>query len=190
LYNPAQVEAEKDALYRNAVDQRDPQRVVIEAAHYTSYRDHYLGQPVNGIRENIANITAEQVREFHKQHFVGPNVIVTGAGNLEHEGFVKAVQKAFGGLQAGEPPVYPNSEKPYFTPSIMTMRDDELSNLNVGVFFDAPTWDHPDALSIIFFKYLLGDYRVDKYTGAHLNNSQRQYNQIHAILGELPDVAV
>lgn len=53
------------------------------------------------------------------------------------------------------------------------MRDDELANLNVGVFFEAPTWDHPDSLALIFFKNLVGDYRADRYTGAHLNSADR-----------------
>jgi processing peptidase subunit beta len=113
---------------------------------------------------------------------------VTGAGNVNHEQLVGAVQKAFGAVRTGDAAQYPNSEKPYFTPSIMTMRDDELANLSVGVFFDAPTWDHPDALAVFFYKFILGSYRADKYTGAHLNNSQRQYNQLHASLGECPDI--
>jgi len=69
------------------------------------------------------------------------------------------------------------------------MRDDELTNIHVGSFFNVPGWDHPDALAIYFFKYILGDYRADKYTGAHLNNARRQYNQMHGLLGDLPDVA-
>lgn len=58
----------------------------------------------------------------------------------------------------------------------MSMRDDEQANLNVGVFFDVPSWDSPDCLPLHFFKHIVGDYRADKYTGAHLNNSDRQYN--------------
>lgn len=176
-------------MYRNAVDQKDPRKVLLEASHYTSFRDHYIGQPVAGIRENIVNITSDHVRDFHRRHFVGENLIVSAAGNVDHGAVVGAVQKAFGGLQASANAPYPNTEKPYFTPSIMTMRDDELTNLHVGAFFDVPSWDHPDALAIYFFKYVLGDYRVDKFTGAHLNSASRQYNQMHALLGELPDVA-
>lgn len=31
------------------------------------------------------------------------------------------------------------------------MKDDELANLNVGVYFDVPGWNHPDSLSLHFF---------------------------------------
>jgi processing peptidase subunit beta len=32
-----------------------------------------------------------------------------------------------------------NSEKPYYTPSILMIRDDEMINSNVGIFYDAPS---------------------------------------------------
>lgn len=51
----------------------------------------------------------------------------------------------------------------------MNVRDDELKNVNVGVFFKAPTWNDPDFMAMKFFQKLVGDYRADKYTGAHLN---------------------
>lgn len=49
------------------------------------------------------------------------------------------------------------------------MRDDELNNLNVGVFFEAPSWNDPDVFAMHFFSRVLGDYRADRYTGSHLN---------------------
>lgn len=98
---------------------------------------------------------------------------MTGAGSLNHNQFVSAVAKAFGGLSSLTPTAVANSEKPYFTPSIMSMRDDELTNLNVGVFFEVPGLKHPDSLALHMFTRILGDYRADKYTGAHLNSSDR-----------------
>ncbi|CAD8046185.1 unnamed protein product [Paramecium sonneborni] len=68
------------------------------------------------------------------------------------------------------------------------MKDDELTNLNVGVFFDAPGWNHPDVFALHYFQRLIGDYRADKHTGFHLNAPSRQYNTMHSILGGLPDV--
>ena len=51
----------------------------------------------------------------------------------------------------------------------MMMRDDEMVNVNVGVFFEAPTWTDPDFFSIQLYKNIIGDYRADQYTGQHLN---------------------
>jgi processing peptidase subunit beta len=40
----------------------DPFKNTIENVHYTSFRDHFLGQPSSGIRENTYLITSDQVK--------------------------------------------------------------------------------------------------------------------------------
>lgn len=72
VYNKQQLEAEKEGVYRNAVENhRDQYKTTVEAVHYTAYRDHFISQPVHGIRENLHNITAEQVQQFHRDNYVG-----------------------------------------------------------------------------------------------------------------------
>lgn len=43
-----------------------------------------------------------------------------------------------------------NTDKPYFTPSIMAMRDDEMANVNFGVFFNAPTYKDKDHYAMYY----------------------------------------
>lgn len=65
----------------------------------------------------------------------------------------------------------------------MFMRDDEMANLNIGVFFDAPTVRDQDYFGMKVFEKVMGEYQADKYTGAHLNSAERQYNTMHTELG-------
>jgi hypothetical protein len=39
-----------------------------------------------------------------------------------------------------------------------------------------------------YFKRVIGEYRVDKHTGAHLNTPKLQYNSFHTDLGGYPDI--
>jgi len=151
-----------------------------------------MGQPVLGIRENIGTITRDQIVEFHKTHYIGPNVVVVGAGNVNHEEFTSAVENTFGRLPNQIPSglEVKNTEKPCFTPSMLFMRDDEMANVNVGSFFHAPGWTHEDYYSMLMFQSLLGEYTSDRYTGAHLNTPDRQYSTIHKLLGDLPDLTI
>jgi hypothetical protein len=41
-----------------------------------------------------------------------------------------------------------------------------------------------------YFKRIIGEYRIDKYTGANLNTPHLQYNSFHNILGSFPDISV
>jgi hypothetical protein len=70
----------------------------------------------------------------------------------------------------------------------MFMRDDEITNMSSGISWRAPGWTDPDYLGLNFIKYIIGEYRVDKYTGAHLNAAHLQYNNMHSALGEYPDI--
>ncbi len=70
------------------------------------------------------------------------------------------------------------------------MRDDELANVNIGVFFEAPSYADPDFFAAKVFQAVLGEYRADKFTGKYLNASDRQYSLIHAELGNFPDITL
>lgn len=37
-----------------------------------------------------------------------------------------------------------NLDKAIFTPGLMMIRDDEMVNSSIGVFYDAPSWKHED----------------------------------------------
>lgn len=190
LLNKNQVEAEKAEIYRqSAENHRDQMDVTLESAHYTSYRDHFIGQPVLGIRENIANITQEQIKEFHANNYVASNMVLVGAGNVKAEELGNAASKVLGKLP-NVTASQKNLEKPYFTPSTMFMRDDEMSNVNIGVFLNAPTWKDPEFFAMKIIQALLGEYQASKHTGAHLNSAKRQYSTLHEYLGSYPDVTL
>eukprot|EP01017_Pseudomicrothorax_dubius_P028600 TRINITY_DN3402_c0_g1_i1.p1 TRINITY_DN3402_c0_g1~~TRINITY_DN3402_c0_g1_i1.p1 ORF type:complete len:519 (+),score=156.42 TRINITY_DN3402_c0_g1_i1:145-1701(+) len=192
-FDQAAIEAERETIYRECLEtSKDQFETTLENVHYTSFRDHMMGQPILGIRENIATINQEQIREFHAANYIGPNIVVVGTGNIQHERLVELVEKSFGSAPAQRPSglVIPNTEKPYFTPSVMMVRDDEMANLNVGVFFNAPSWNDPDYYAFLLLQRVLGEYTADKYTGHHLNSADRQYNTIHGFLGQNPDISI
>ena len=65
----------------------DPKSNTINNLHYTSFRDHSLGQPDTGIRDNVYSITQEQVKQFHEKYYVGENIIVSAAGDINVDEF-------------------------------------------------------------------------------------------------------
>jgi len=193
LYNKNQVEAERETIYRECIEtSKDQMETTIEAIHYTSYRDHMMGQPILGIRENIGVITQDMIKEYHATNYIGPNIVIVGAGDIKHEQLVELTEKAFGALPNQAPTGIEtrNTDKPLFTPSHLSMRDDEMHNVNVGVFFEAPSWHDEDYYAMLVYQRILGEYTQDRYTGAHLNSTDRQYNLMHQYLGNLPDITI
>lgn len=62
-----------------------------------------------------------------------------------------------------------------------------MYNSNVGVFYDAPSFKDPDYYAFLLMKHIFGSYRIDK-NAEHLNDVKKQYNSMHALLGDLVDV--
>ena len=62
-----------------------------------------------------------------------------------------------------------------------------MYNANVGVFYDAPGINHEDYYSFLLLKHIFGNFRIDHNAG-HINDPQKQYNSMHSMLGNLPDV--
>lgn len=186
-YDPVQIEALKPTIHKSA-SSLDPYVVSTESIHYTSYRDHFLGQPSTGLKDVVHSITPEQVRQYHHNFYVGKNIVVSAAGNLDATAFTTEVGNRFGSITTSQVNEVPNSERPLYTPSLLFQRDDEFLNTAFSVAFEAPSWQDPDFFAINFFKRIIGEWRCDKYTGEHLNSAHLQYNSFHTYLGNFPDL--
>ena len=116
--------------------------------------------------------------------------MVSGAGDINATQFNELVNQHFGSARASVEGQVPNKEQPFLTPSLMFQRDDEIPNTSVGAAFVAPSWNDPDFFAMHYFTKLIGEYRVDKYTGAHLNSAHLQYNTFHNALGSYPDIII
>lgn len=167
----------------------DPYDVTREAVHYTAFRDHYIGQPSYGIKDVVYSINGDQIRQFHNNFYVGQNIVVSGAGNLNPDNLLNEVSNSlFGKVPAERISEIPNEEQPQFTPSLLYQRDDQMLNTGFSVAFLAPRWGDADYFAMMYFKRVIGEYQCDKYTGEHLNSAHLQYNNFHTWMGNHPDM--
>ena len=72
---------------------------------------------------------------------------------------------------------------------MLFIRDDEMINSNIGVFYDAPSVKDEDYYAFLLLKHMFGSYRIDEHAGP-LNDVPKQYNSMHSMLGDLPDVTL
>lgn len=55
-----------------------------------------LGKPILGNIKSIAHMKMKQVQSYYQRNYSGNNIIVAGAGNLDHHDLVEAVEKFLG----------------------------------------------------------------------------------------------
>jgi predicted Zn-dependent peptidase len=113
LVSEREVVLEEIAMYEDSY--HDLAHDLISTAVFS---DHPLGRPVIGTADAVNAMSTDMVREYHSNRYVGSNIVIAAAGNLEHEPLVHAVQERFGRYaklpdpSAGVRPVWVGESKP------------------------------------------------------------------------------
>jgi len=114
-------------------------------------------------------------------------MVIVGTGKIEHEQLVDLAEQYFGNVARKASRPIKGLEKAVFNPGLLMIRDDEMINSSIGVFYDAPSWSHKDFYSFLLLQRIFGNFTIDK-NSEHLNDVKKQYNSMQALLGDLPDV--
>jgi predicted Zn-dependent peptidase len=89
-----QVVIEEIAMYED-----EPQDKVHDVLADAIFRQHPLGRPVIGKADVVASVPVPDIAAYHDACYVPSNIVVAGAGNLEHDQLVGLVK---GALPDGE----------------------------------------------------------------------------------------
>jgi predicted Zn-dependent peptidase len=82
----AELDAEREVVLEEIAMYEDtPQELVHDLFSEAVFGAHPLGRPVIGRGEVISSVGRDDVAGFHGRMYGGPNVVVSAAGNVEHE---------------------------------------------------------------------------------------------------------
>jgi processing peptidase subunit beta len=129
----------------------------LQQCHYNCFRDHMMGQPTRGDPDTLQNITTDVLSQYRAANYFGDNLVIVGTGGVgDHDSFVEQVEGAFSSIAKTSSAERANGDSCIFTPSLMMIRDDDMINANVGVFYDAPGYKHEDFFAFTLLKYMFG----------------------------------
>jgi predicted Zn-dependent peptidase len=77
------------------MDEDNPDYLVHEIFTQNFWKDHPLGKPILGTKETVKRFERPSVVEAYGHRFAPGNIIVSAAGNLDHDKFVDLVTQAF-----------------------------------------------------------------------------------------------
>lgn len=70
--------------------------------------DDPLGMPIQGTFDTVNNLSRAGLRNYIDAHFLGTNLLICAAGNLEHREVVAHLATAFDGISPGGAPALPS----------------------------------------------------------------------------------
>jgi predicted Zn-dependent peptidase len=77
------------------MDEDNPDYLVNEIFTQNFWKDHPLGKPILGTKETVKRFERQAVLDAYVPRFAPGNIIVSAAGNLDHDRFVELVSKHF-----------------------------------------------------------------------------------------------
>jgi predicted Zn-dependent peptidase len=88
VYAPAfaELDAEREVVLEEIAMYEDtPQELVHDLFSEAVFGEHALGRPVIGTADVISSVNRDAIAEYHHTMYVGANIVVAAAGNLEHD---------------------------------------------------------------------------------------------------------
>jgi predicted Zn-dependent peptidase len=88
------IDSEREVVIEEiAMYEDEPSEKVHDVLSQAVFGDHPLGRPIIGRADVISSVPVPQIAEYHDGRYVGSNLVVTAAGNLEHERLVELVER-------------------------------------------------------------------------------------------------
>jgi predicted Zn-dependent peptidase len=97
VFDPGEVERERQVILQEIRMLEDaPDDYVHVLLARNVWRDHPLGRSILGTRDTVTAFDSNTIKECFKRAYHPERIVITAAGNLQHESFVELVGGAFG----------------------------------------------------------------------------------------------
>jgi predicted Zn-dependent peptidase len=99
LFPEQEIEREKNVVLEEIkMDEDNPEALVNEALLENLWEGHALGRPILGTRETVSRFEQGRVFDWFRRCYVPNEIVVSAAGNVEHDRLVQLATAAFGPL--------------------------------------------------------------------------------------------
>ncbi|PZS01837.1 MAG: insulinase family protein [Candidatus Chloroheliales bacterium] len=158
LFKPDDIEKERQVIIEEINATLDsPSDLVGELFDLLLWGDQPVGWPVGGTRESVGDTTRADLLGYLKSHYLPPNLVVSVAGDIQHDDVVEQVNRVFGDYPRGEqPPAFAPATLPEAKPRVLLhSKETEQANLVMGL--PALSAFDPDRYKLDLLNAILGD---------------------------------
>lgn len=131
--------------------QINPDNLMVELL----WPNHPLGRSLIGTDQSISAIDQEQLRQFHRTHYIPENLLICCCGPIDRTKLLKQVKAEFGDLPKAVPELPPPATqlRPE-GPKIVWVKDSD-SQVSIQLAFKLPGRDDPQTLNLRILRRLL-----------------------------------
>eukprot|EP00494_Astrolonche_serrata_P026615 UN26877 len=160
-YDEGSVTRERQTILQEMehVYQESKEELIFDHLHETAFQGTPLAYTILGPTENIQKMNSQIIRDYVNTHYTGSRMVIAASGAVDHDELVKLASEMFGSV----PSQTPNGELVHRVPARFTGSDfeerwDEMNKAYYAFAYPTPGWNHPDAIPLMFFHQLLGEW--------------------------------
>ncbi len=102
IFHPDEIERERPVILQEiGMSEDNPEDYLQTLASRAVWGDTSLGRSILGPRENISTFTSEDVKKFFKRLYQPGRILISAAGNLDHDHLVGLVREGFEKIEPG-----------------------------------------------------------------------------------------
>ena len=119
-----ELEAEREVVLEEiAMYEDDPQDRVFDVLGEAVFGHHPLGRAIIGRADVVAGTDRERLAAFHAARYVPDNIVLAGAGSIDHDELVALAEQA-GAMRVGVEAEHPVDELPAYERRVRFLRKD------------------------------------------------------------------
>lgn len=102
-YSEEELERERDVILQEIASTKDsPDDIVYDLAQDAAYTAQPLGRPILGTPESVTSFSTTDLRTFLKARYRAGSMVLSAAGNIDHDRLVSHAEALFADLGAGQ----------------------------------------------------------------------------------------
>lgn len=130
-FDEKELQREQQVIVQEIGAARDnPDDQVFDLFQEASYPDQAIGRTILGTVESVKSFGPEAIRAYMDRNYVGNQMILAAAGNVDHDGLVKIAENRFPRLQPDGAPV--PAEARYVGGELREETDHEQAHIVLG----------------------------------------------------------
>lgn len=144
---PSDIAIEKSVVFEEILSCEDtPEDLVVDRFTETIWQDSPLGRNILGSTETVGHLDRGLLREFMVQYYSPDNILVSAAGNLQHEDITRWAESSLGDLEGRRPAPCANG-RPTIRPN-HTLIDKDLEQVYLCVGAPSYGQDSPRKIAV------------------------------------------
>jgi len=180
LFREQDIEKEKGVILEEIKMEADqPEFVLHETFLGNFWKGHGLGKPILGTRETVKKFSYDMLFDFYRRVYSPANILITAAGNLDHDAFVRLVCEKFSGLAVRGALPCDSVPKPHAP--IILKKKESLEQVHIALGVPA----YPLAHQLRFPLYVLNTVLGGGMSSRLFQNIREKQGLAYAVYSEL-----